>query len=444
MENLQPTIYLLNVVLCAIILLLSIVYFKKSANKLSLYIGIAFGLFGISHYFTALDSVAYLPIITAVRLLAYSLVIFTLVQFLRSSQKNKQLLAENEKFKLLFSTSPDAVAITRMDTGEFLDVNDGFYDVLGYKREELINKKVQLWANLSSRQELVLNLQENDYYGNFETEMIHRNNTKLTVIISARRIVLDGHNCILSVVKDISFRKAAEEKLKELNSTKDKFFSILAHDLKNPLGSFYSVAELLNDEYDNIPESSKRQYLGIIRESARQLYSLLENLLTWSRSQRGLINFNPTGFDIYSLADNSIQILQISASAKQITLLNNVPKDIFVNADMNLANAIIRNLMSNAIKFTDNGGEISLTAIDSTSGYVAVAVKDSGIGISKDTIKDLFKIDKSVSTLGTNGESGTGLGLILCREFVEMHNGRIWAESELNVGTTFYFTLPKL
>ncbi len=444
MENLQPTIYLLNVVLCAIILLLSIVYFKKSANKLSLYIGIAFGLFGISHYFTALDSVAYLPIITAVRLLAYSLVIFTLVQFLRSSQKNKQLLAENEKFKLLFSTSPDAVAITRMDTGEFLDVNDGFYDVLGYKREELINKKVQLWANLSSRQELVLNLQENDYYGNFETEMIHRNNTKLTVIISARRIVLDGHNCILSVVKDISFRKAAEEKLKELNSTKDKFFSILAHDLKNPLGSFYSVAELLNDEYDNIPEPSKRQYLGIIRESARQLYSLLENLLTWSRSQRGLINFNPTGFDIYSLADNSIQILQISASAKQITLLNNVPKDIFVNADMNLANAIIRNLMSNAIKFTDNGGEISVTAIDSTSDYVAIAVKDSGIGISKETIKDLFKIDKSVSTLGTNGESGTGLGLILCREFVEMHNGRIWAESELNVGTTFYFTLPKL
>ncbi len=444
MENLQPTIYLLNVVLCAIILLLSIVYFKKSANKLSLYIGIAFGLFGISHYFTALDSVAYLPIITAVRLLAYSLVIFTLVQFLRSSQKNKQLLAENEKFKLLFSTSPDAVAITRMDTGEFLDVNDAFFDVLGYKREELINKKVQLWANLSNRQELVLNLQENDYYGNFETEMIHRNNTKLTVIISARRIVLDGHNCILSVVKDISFRKAAEEKLKELNSTKDKFFSILAHDLKNPLGSFYSVAELLNDEYDNIPESSKRQYLGIIRDSARQLNSLLENLLTWSRSQRGLINFNPTGFDIYSLADNSIQILQISASAKQITLLNNVPKDIFVNADMNLANAIIRNLMSNAIKFTDNGGEISVTAIDSTSGYVAIAVKDSGIGISKDTIKDLFKIDKSVSTLGTNGESGTGLGLILCREFVEMHNGRIWAESELNVGTTFYFTLPKL
>ncbi len=444
MENLQPTIYLLNVVLCAIILLLSIVYFKKSANKLSLYIGIAFGLFGISHYFTALDSIAYLPIISAVRLLAYSLVIFTLVQFLRSSQKNKQLLAENEKFKLLFSTSPDAVAITRMDTGEFLDVNDAFFDVLGYKREELINKKVQLWANLSSRQELVLNLQENDYYGNFETEMIHRNNTKLTVIISARRIVLDGHNCILSVVKDISFRKAAEEKLKELNSTKDKFFSILAHDLKNPLGSFYSVAELLNDEYDKIPEPSKRQYLGIIRESARQLYSLLENLLTWSRSQRGLINFNPTGFDIYSLADNSIQILQISASAKHITLLNNVPKDIFVNADMNLANTIIRNLISNAIKFTDNGGEISVTAIDSTSGYVAIAVKDSGIGISKETIKDLFKIDKSVSTLGTNGESGTGLGLILCREFVEMHNGRIWAESELNVGTTFYFTLPKL
>ncbi len=411
---------------------------------MSLYIGIAFGLFGISHYITLLDSVAYLPIITAVRLLAYSLVIFTLVQFLRSSQKNKQLLAENEKFKLLFSTSPDAVAITRMDTGEFLDVNDGFYDVLGYKREELINKKVQLWANLSSRQELVLNLQENDYYGNFETEMIHRNNTKLTVIISARRIVLDGHICILSVIKDISFRKAAEEKLIELNSTKDKFFSILAHDLKNPLGSFYSVAELLNDEYDNIPESSKKQYLGIIRDSARQLNSLLENLLTWSRSQRGLISFNPTVFDIYSLADNSIQILQLSASAKRITLLNNVPKDIFVNADMNLVNTIIRNLMSNAIKFTDNGGEISVTAIDSTSGYVAVAVKDSGIGISKDTIKDLFKIDKSVSTLGTNGESGTGLGLILCREFVEMHNGRIWAESELNVGTTFYFTLPKL
>lgn len=444
MQTWDSTIYLVNVVLCVIILVLSLNYSKKSGNKLSLYIGVAFGLFGISHLITMINVKEYMPIITAVRLLAYSFIIMTLVQFLRNSQRNKQLLAENEKFKLLFSTSPDAVAITRMDTGEFLDINDGFYDVFGYRRDEIINKKVQIWANKENRQELLLNLQENDYYGNFETEMIHKNSSKLTVIISARRIVLDGHTCILSVIKDISFRKAAEEKLKELNSTKDKFFSILAHDLKNPLGSFYSVAELLNDEYDNIPEASKKQYLKIITESAKQLYSLLENLLTWSRSQRGLISFTPTEFDIYSLADNTIQILKLTASGKGIKLINNVSKDIYVNADMNLINAVLRNLMSNAIKFTDNGGEITISAIDSTSDYIAIFVRDAGVGISKDGLNNLFKIDKSVSTLGTNGESGTGLGLILCKEFIEMHKGKIWAESELGVGTTFYFTLPKL
>lgn len=242
-------------------------------------------------------------------------------------------------------------------------------------------------------------------------------------------------------------RQKVEEKeiiLKELNSTKDKFFSIIAHDLKNPMGNFRNVTELLYNEYDNFDEHERKEYLHSIRNSSRQVYLLLENLLEWSRSQRGLINFNSTTADMCLIVQNCMTILQLSAEKKKIEMVNKIPMATNLNVDINLILAVIRNIISNAIKFTPQNGLIIVGIKDKSNadGMITIFIKDNGIGMKQETIEKIFRIDCSTSGVGTAGETGTGLGLILCKEFVERHNGKIWVESEFGRGSTFFISLP--
>lgn len=234
----------------------------------------------------------------------------------------------------------------------------------------------------------------------------------------------------------------ANDELKDLNATKDKFFSIIAHDLKNPLGSFRDVSKLLVESYHDFEESEKIEFLNLMMDSSRNIYMLLENLLDWSQTQKGVIKFNPIDCNLKFIADTAIQLLQLTADNKNISLVNNIESSIFVKADYNLILTVIRNLISNSIKFTPKGGTICLNTLVE-DGSILFSVKDSGIGMSQKTIEKLFRIDINVTTLGTSEEKGTGLGLILCKEFIEKHQGKIWAESELEKGSTFYFKLPK-
>lgn len=250
--------------------------------------------------------------------------------------------------------------------------------------------------------------------------------------------------------EDNSEKIANEEKiqkfiieLKDLNATKDKFFSIIAHDLKNPLGGFAAICEFIVSEYDNIAESEKKEFLLSLRESAVSVYSLLENLLEWSRSQRGAIQFDPQSHDLHLIVKYVVSVLEIQANNKKITINNNMPESSFAKFDANMVSTIMRNFISNSIKFSHIGGTININIKDYNEGFYQVSVEDNGMGMSEETLQKLFKIGETQSSLGTNKETGTGLGLILCKEFVEKHGGKIWAESEIGKGSTLIITIPK-
>ncbi len=233
--------------------------------------------------------------------------------------------------------------------------------------------------------------------------------------------------------------KTAE--LKELNASKDKFFSIIAHDLKNPFNTILGFSEMLNEEIGEDRSSNIREYANLINVSAAQTLKLLENLLEWANSQRGKIPFNPEQLKVNELIDEEFLVLKEMANEKNIELSYYVPTQLTVLADKNMLKTVLRNLISNAIKFTYRNGKVEVKAsID--KDMVEIAVSDNGIGMSESTKAELFKIDSNVSTPGTEDEKGTGLGLFLCKEFVEKHGGKIWAESQPGKGSVFLFILP--
>lgn len=232
--------------------------------------------------------------------------------------------------------------------------------------------------------------------------------------------------------------------LEELNKTKDKFFSIIAHDLKNPLNAILGLADLLSKSFERFPDEKKKKFAFAIADSTKLLYSLIENLLHWARAQSGRLPFEPKPIRISSLIDKNIKTLFQHARNKNIKLFYASTEDISFTADSNMVDTVIRNLLSNAIKYTNDGGYVAITAKVIDQKYIQVEIKDSGIGMDEKRLNNLFKIGISNSRNGTNNETGTGLGLILCKEFVENHKGEIWAESEVKNGTTFFIRLPLL
>jgi len=251
---------------------------------------------------------------------------------------------------------------------------------------------------------------------------------------------------------DANFQLIVSEKqLKELNATKDKFFSIIAHDIKSPLSAFKSVTDLMSNSFFSITEKEQYDFIVLMKNSVNSLLDLLENLLTWSRSQRNTIAFEPDSVLLKYIVETAVSQTSSFAEKKNITIISNIPENLFVFADFNMINTVLRNLINNSIKFSYENGKICLNIkekekIDdstSNSNYIIISVKDNGVGIEENDIEKLFRLDMNHTTLGTSKENGTGLGLILCKEFVEKHDGKIWVESKPNEGTTFYFTLLK-
>jgi PAS domain S-box-containing protein len=233
----------------------------------------------------------------------------------------------------------------------------------------------------------------------------------------------------------------SESRLKELNSTKDKFFSIIAHDLKSPFTSFIGLTELIAEDIEEMDIKEVKQLLIELNQSAHNVYSLLENLLSWSRVQSGRMDFAPEMISPFDLEEQVKMLFEQSFKQKEILFSSSVNTDRKVIADRNMADTVLRNLFSNAIKFTKAGGFIALTISDEDE-MVKFSVQDSGVGIDGDNLARLFRIDKTLTTLGTQNEKGTGLGLILCKELVEKCGGKISVESRIGKGTKFSFTLP--
>jgi signal transduction histidine kinase len=244
------------------------------------------------------------------------------------------------------------------------------------------------------------------------------------------------------LVETLKFLSAREKELNEANVTKDKFFSIIAHDIKNPFSTILGFSKLLSDDFDEIGQEDQKKYAGIISESSENLYKLLENLLQWSRAQTNRIEFKPEKFDLTQLLGNNVALYKNAAFKKEIEIIIDFEGNIGVYADKSMADVVIRNLISNAIKFTKKKGKIEIRVVGNPE-TVQVGIIDNGVGIKQSEIRKLFRIDSKVKSSGTDNEQGTGLGLIICKEFVERNGGRIWAESTEGKGSGFFFTLPK-
>lgn len=233
----------------------------------------------------------------------------------------------------------------------------------------------------------------------------------------------------------------SEDSLRELNATKDKLFSIIAHDLKNPFNALIGFSDILDRNYIVLSDEERKEYIAIVNESAQSLFKLLDNLLQWTRTQTGTINYVSEHFKLLPIIRQEIANLNPNSEKKKIKITTNIDDKFEVFADKNSVSVIIRNLISNAIKFTDHNGAIKVNA-EIKDNMAVISVKDSGIGISSDNIDRIFLLDGSISTKGTANESGTGLGLLLCKEFVEKNNGKIWVDSKKGEGSNFFFTLP--
>ncbi len=232
-----------------------------------------------------------------------------------------------------------------------------------------------------------------------------------------------------------------ELRLSKLNATKDKLFSIIGHDLKGPLGNIAGFAELLENKYETFNDEKIKKIINLIYKSSISISNLLDNLLTWSRTQRQKLSIEPENLDMYTIVNECFILLSPTADKKQISLKNDIEKNVAAFADKEMITTVIRNLITNAIKFTETGGEITAKA-NYDKNMLVIAISDTGIGIEPGKMDRLFDLDKDFSSTGTAGEKGTGLGLIICKEFVEQNKGKLWVESQATKGSTFSFSLP--
>lgn len=247
------------------------------------------------------------------------------------------------------------------------------------------------------------------------------------------------------LIKSQKLVKELEEhkhQLAELNATKDRFFSILAHDMRNPVSALYTFSGYLNENSKEISTVDLHQYLSVIHTTARSLSELLEELFLWANLRSNRYEFEPKTLLLTETIDNVLSLLQASAIQKNIQLENHIPSGFYVYSDKNMIQTIVRNLVLNAIKFTPQKGRVTIAAIENQDEII-ISVNDTGVGIEKEELRKLFKIDEQFTNTGTNGETGSGLGLVLCKDMVEINKGKIWVESKPGKGSSFIFSLPK-
>lgn len=252
-----------------------------------------------------------------------------------------------------------------------------------------------------------------------------------------------------NLMEEIRMRKEAEEKLikyteelKNINAAKDRFYSVISHDLKNPFQGLLSYADLLYEEFDSLPDNTKKEIVKGIRIQSKKIYELLINLLEWTKLQSDKIIIEPKKINLRDKVNEILNLHGASATIKNIKLKNEIDSNAIIFVDEYILNTVLNNLISNAIKFTQEGGTVTINSLFSSDG-VEITVQDTGIGISSDDIQKLFNPDTHFSTKGTYSESGSGLGLLLCKEMIEKHGGNISVESKLNEGSIFKVFFPK-
>lgn len=364
---------------------------------------------------------------------------------------DEKLHSSEERYRRLFESSKDGILILDAYNGQIVDVNPYMIEILGYSYEEFLGKElweIGIFKNRDESKAGIIELQNKRYIRYEDRPLVTKDGKQINVEYVSNVYLVDKMKVIQCNIRDITDRKKAEEALKvseallrELNATKDKFFSIIAHDLKSPFTSIIGLSELLVQQVHKHDYEGIGEYATIIQDSSWRAMDLLTNLIEWSRSQTGRMEFSPSNFEMVELINEVTILSNDSAKQKSITISMDLPFSIGVFADKPMISTIFRNLISNAIKFTNPGGNIIISA-RKNEHELMITVSDSGVGIKKEAINKLFRIEESISTTGTAGEAGTGLGLLLCHEFVLKHGGKIWAESEPGNGSKFNFTIP--
>lgn len=364
-------------------------------------------------------------------------------------KKAEELLRQSEsKYRNLIESMPDGVYRSTHD-GKFVDVNPAMIKMLGYdNKEELlaIDIKSELYFNPGDRESLTLHLHQEK----LDIFPLKKKDGTAVWIEDHGWFITDEKGEIIyheGISRDVTERRNAElqlqkysEELKELIAARDKFFSIIAHDLKSPFNSITGLSEIIKDEAKHLDIATIEQYAGIIHSTSRNTFKLLENLLDWARIQQSQMPFHPVPLILKTIADEVVELMVEKANSKIIEICNYIPENLIVMADKNMLKTIFRNLISNALKFTSANGKVGLSAV-SAGNAIEISVKDTGTGIKQEDIGKIFKIGSNFSKRGTENEKGTGLGLLLCKEFVEKHGGTIGVESEEGKGSAFFFTI---
>ena len=359
---------------------------------------------------------------------------------------------KDQKYRMLFETMFSAYSLHEIITDSnnepvnyrYLEVNPAFERITGLKASQVIGKTVlELFPStdintIKKYGEVALSGKRLQ----FEQFSLEHKKYFEVVAFSPKQGQFSTIFIDISQYKEaIRLVQNSEKELKELNATKDKFFSIVAHDLKNPFQGILGFVELLHNDLSEFDQDELKQIIGQIKEATENAYNLVLNLLEWSRLQLNRIVFNPEKFDMHTLVKKESANLKAQSDAKKIIVSSDLEEKTLVFADQNMIAMVIRNLISNAIKFSHEGGEIRIQC-NVLHKFMDIEVKDNGVGISKENISKLFRVNEQIVSQGTAKEKGTGLGLILCKEFVEKNKGKIWVESSLGIGSSFHVLLP--
>jgi len=368
----------------------------------------------------------------------------------------KNLVFSEARYRSILNASPDGIAITDLE-GRILMASPSAIHIFGCKQDtELIGKFIADFFDPLDHDRALSSIKSmfsGVISGPGEFKGLQADGSAFFVESNAE-FVRDSSgepSQIIYVVRDITERKKVESKIKTTNdelskliAEKDKFFSIISHDLRSPFNGFLGLTQIMVEELPTLTLPEIQSYAVSLRDSATRLFRLLENLLNWARMQQGLIPFYPEKIHLLSKVAESLTFMQESAKIKRIEITNDIPSKLFVFTDNNTLQTVIRNLISNAIKFTPKDGKVNISAHETGNGTIEISIKDSGIGMNKELIEDLFRLDTRTTRNGTEGEPSTGLGLLLCKEFIEKHNGKLWVESKEGEGSTFYFSVPSV
>ncbi len=354
-----------------------------------------------------------------------------------------------EKYRKIFNNEIDAICIFDIQTKRILDVNKAYLRMYGYTREEVLKLTID---DISAEPEKSDRAVKHAAIAGdvIISERIHKkkDGTIIQVELSAGAYIWNGRNVMFALARDITDRKHSEliinqqnAELSKLNADKDRFISILAHDLKSPFNSILGFLGILSKNIRNYDIDKIEKQINIVGKTAQNTFKLLEDILLWVKAQSGKIPFEPQKLNFKDICKDVVEILKLNASNKNITINYIEVEDQHVFADENMLKTILLNLISNAIKFTNPAGRIDIY-IEQNQVDKTITVSDNGIGIEPIILSMLFDIAQKITTSGTANETGTGLGLLLCKEFVEKHSGKIWVESEVGKGSDFKFTLP--